>query len=137
MKPQLDWGVSPLYTSNKYAGSTDTKDLNINPANGIIQVRKMAPTNSGVILDDNTMQVSPNPTSGPISITFKVAEDTKATLGVSDMLGVQRIKLISGLISKGQFTYYTSLGDLSPGVYIATLVIENGKVLNSKIIKQN
>lgn len=137
LKPQLDWGVSPLYTSNKYASSTDTKDLNINPANGIIQVRKMAPTNSGVILDDNTMQVSPNPTSGPISITFKVAEDTKATLGVSDMLGVQRIKLISGPISKGQFTYYTSLGDLSPGVYIATLVIENGKVLNSKIIKQN
>ena len=97
----------------------------------------MAPTNSGVILDDNTMQVSPNPTSGPISITFKVAEDTKATLGISDMLGVQRIKLISGPISKGQFTYYTSLGDLSPGVYIATLIIENGKVLNSKIIKQN
>ncbi len=137
LKPQLEWGVSPLYTSNKYAGSTDTKDLNINPANGIIQVRKMSPAGSGVILDDNTMQVSPNPTSGPISITFKVAEDTKATLGVSDMLGVQRIKLISGPISKGQFTYYTSLGDLSPGVYIATLVIENGKVLNSKIIKQN
>jgi hypothetical protein len=137
LKPQLEWGVSPLYTSNKYAGSTDTKDLNINPANGIIQVRKMSPAGSGVILDDNTMQVNPNPTDGPISVTFKVAEDTKATLGISDMLGVQRIKLLSGPVSKGQFTYYTSLGDLSPGVYIATLVIENGKVLNQKIIKQN
>jgi hypothetical protein len=125
LKPQLEWGVSPLYTSNKYAGSTDTKDLNINPANGIIQVRKMSPAGSGVILDDNTMQVNPNPTDGPISVTFKVAEDTKATLGISDMLGVQRIKLLSGPVSKGQFTYYTSLGDLSPGVYIATLVIEN------------
>ena len=137
LKPQLEWGVSPLYTSNKYAGSTDTKDLNINPANGIIQVRKMSPAGSGVILDDNTMQVNPNPTDGPISVTFKVAEDTKATLGISDMLGIQRIKLLSGPVSKGQFTYYTSLGDLSPGVYIATLVIENGKVLNQKIIKQN
>jgi hypothetical protein len=137
LKPQLEWGVSPLYTSNKYAGSTNTKDLNINPANGIIQVRKMSPTNLGVILDDNTMQVSPNPTNGPISITFRVAEDTKATLGISDMLGVQRIKLLSGPVSKGQFTYYTSLGNLSPGVYIATLVIENGKVLYQKIIKQN
>ena len=137
MKPQLEWGVSPLYTSNKYAGSTDTKDLNINPANGIIQVRSMSPTNSGTILDDNTMRVFPNPTNGPISITFKVAEDTKATLGITDMLGVQRIKLLSGPVSKGQFTYYTSLGNLSPGVYIASLVIENGKVLNQKIIKQN
>ena len=137
LKPQLDWGVSPLYTSNKYAGSINTKDLNINPANGIIQVRKMSPISSGIILDDNTMQVYPNPTSGPITITFRVAEDTKATLGISDMLGVQRIKLISGPVSKGQFTYYTSLGNLSPGVYVASLVIENDKVLNQKIIKQN
>ena len=137
LKPQLDWGISPLYTSNKYAGSINTKDLNINPANGIIQVRKMSPISSGIILDDNTMQVYPNPTSGPITITFRVAEDTKATLGISDMLGVQRIKLISGPVSKGQFTYYTSLGNLSPGVYVASLVIENDKVLNQKIIKQN
>lgn len=136
LKPQADWGVSPLYTSSKFAGNVQSKDLSLSPSNNIIQVRKMSPTNIGKIIDVNTMEVYPNPTTGIIDITFNVEESTNATLTVYDMLGSLRIKVLSEPVAKGQYTYRADLGTLSAGVYTAKLMLDNKGVLVSKIIKQ-
>ena len=136
LKPQADWGVSPLFTSNKFAGNFTSKDLSITPSHNIIQVRKMSPTNIGRIIDANTMEVYPNPTTGIIDIVFNVEESTNATLAVYDMLGSLRIKVLDELVAKGQFTYRADLGNLSAGVYTAKLLLNNKGVLVSKIIKQ-
>ena len=136
LKPQADWGVSPLYTSNKFAGNLTSKDLSLTPSHNIIQVRKMSPSNIGKILDDNTMEVYPNPTTGIIDIVFNVEETTNATLAVYDMLGSMQIKVLEEVVAKGQFTYRADLGKLSAGVYTAKLLLDNKGVLVSKIIKQ-
>lgn len=136
LKPQADWGVSPLYTSSKFAGNVQSKDLSLSPSNNIIQVRKMSPTNIGKIIDANTMEVYPNPTTGIIDIVFNVEESTSATLAVYDMLGSLRIKVLSEPVAKGQYTYRADLGTLSAGVYTAKLLLDNKGVLVSKIIKQ-
>ena len=136
LKPQADWGVSPLYTSSKFAGNLSSKDLSLIPSNNIIQVRKVSPTNIGRIIDANTMEVYPNPTSGVIDITFNVEESTNASLSVYDMLGVLHIKVMAEPITKGQYTYRANLGKLSAGIYTAKLLLDNKGVLVSKIIKQ-
>ena len=136
LKPQADWGVSPLYTSSKFAGNVQSKDLSLSPSNNIIQVRKMSPTNIGKIIDANTMEIYPNPTTGIIDIVFNVEESTNASLAVYDMLGSLRIKVLSEPVAKGQYTYRADLGILSAGVYTAKLLLDNKGVLVSKIIKQ-
>ena len=136
LKPQADWGVSPLYTSSKFAGNVQSKDLSLSPSNNIIQVRKMSPTNIGRIIDANTMEVYPNPTTGIIDIVFNVEESTNATLSVYDILGSLRITVLSEPVAKGQYTYRADLGTLSAGIYTAKLLLDNKSVLVSKIIKQ-
>jgi len=136
LKPQADWGVSPLFTSNKFAGNFTSKDLSITPSHNIIQVRKLSPTNIGRIIDTNTMEIYPNPTTGVIDIVFNVEESTNATLAVYDILGSLRIKVLDEFIAKGQFTYRADLGNLSTGVYTAKLLLNNKGVFVSKIIKQ-
>ena len=136
LKPQADWGVSPLYTSSKFAGNVQSKDLSLSPSNNIIQVRKMSPTNIGRIIDANTMEVYPNPTTGIIDIIFNVEESTNATLSVYDILGSLRITVLSEPVAKGQYTYRADLGTLSAGIYTAKLLLDNKSVLVSKIIKQ-
>ena len=134
LKPQLDWNTSPLYTTEKYAGQTNSKDLSITPANGILQVFKMV---GGHILSNNTMEVYPNPTKGPITIGFKVSEPTLGSLKIFDVNGTLYMTVMEGNIPQGQYKYSTDLGSLSDGMYTATLVMENGKYITKKIIKQN
>ena len=134
LKPQSDWNTSPLYTTDKYAGQTNSKDLSITPANGILQVFKMV---GGHVLSENTMEVYPNPTSGPISIGFKVSQPILGSLRIYDVNGTLYITVMEGNIPQGQYKYSTDLGSLSDGMYVATLVMENGKYITKKIVKQN
>jgi hypothetical protein len=65
-----------------------------------------------------------------------VESSTNAYLDIYDVLGVKQIKVMSGPVVKGQFTYRTDLGKLAPGLYTAKLLLDNKGVLVSKIIKQ-
>lgn len=135
LKPQNEWGVSPLWTTRKFAGTTSYKDLEITPANGVLQV--MRASRAVVKVDENTLEVYPNPTDGPISIQFMVNEDTKADLTINDINGKTYINVLSEQLPAGQFRYSADLGMLTQGIYIAVLTIENGKIITKKIIKQN
>jgi len=134
LQPQTQWISSPLWTTDKFAGTTQSKDLTITPANGILQVFKMSP-GSGLILNDYTMEVYPNPTVGEINISFKVNEPTKAELKIYDINGKVFASVMEGQLPEGQFRYSADLGSVSTGIYTATLVMQNGKLITKKIIK--
>jgi hypothetical protein len=118
-QPQSTWAASPLWTTNKFAGNNQCKDMEITPTNGVIQVYKM--TMGGDLLGDNEMTVSPNPTSDFTTITFKVKQYGPVKLTINDMLGREYNVVVDGSIPKGKYSYMVDLGYLSPGVYVAHL----------------
>jgi hypothetical protein len=131
-QPQTLWEESPLYTSLKFAGTTDSKDLTITPTNGILQVLK---SNVGEVLG-NTIHVKPNPVLDEVTITFKIEETTNANLSVYDIVGRKLITIVEGQIPNGSYTYNENLGSLAPGLYMVTLTMEDGGTKVSKIVKQ-
>lgn len=132
-QPQNLWEESPLYTSLKFAGTTESKDLTITPTNGILQVLKME---GGKILNGNNMEVYPNPYQDEVTITFKVKETTNATLSVYDMVGRKLVTILDTQIPDGVYKYTENLGQLEPGVYVVKLNVENGVPSFKKIVKQ-
>ena len=131
-QPQTLWEDSPLYTSLKFAGTKDSKDLTITPTNGILQVLK---SNMGDV-NGNTIQVNPNPVVDEVTITLKVEETTIANLSIYDVVGRKLITILDGQLPNGEYTYNESLGTLKPGLYMVTLTMENGGTKVSKIVKQ-
>jgi len=131
-QPQNLWEDSPLYTSLKFAGNNEAKDLTITPTNGILQVLK---SNIGE-LNGNVISVYPNPVTTDVTITFEVKETTNANLSVYDMVGRKLVTILDTQIPNGQYTYNENLGQLEPGVYIVTLNVENETPKFEKIVKQ-
>jgi hypothetical protein len=134
LKPQLQWDNSPLYTTNKFAGNVNHLDLEITPTNGIIQVVKIS--NNVILIDNNSMEIIPNPVTDKVTIIFNVTEPTQATLTIKDLVGRTVMSILAGQVPEGQFQYNADLGKLAPGMYLATLSLENGKFIAEKLIKQ-
>jgi hypothetical protein len=132
-QPQLDWVESPLWTTDKYAGSLSHKDLEITPTNGILQVLK---SNIGDLISPNTLEIVPNPVVEDVTITFNVTSTTDAQLAVYDLQGRKIVTILEGQLPAGQYSYVKNLGKLSQGVYIVNLSLENENPINSKLIKQ-
>jgi hypothetical protein len=131
-QPQNLWEESPLYTSLKFAGTTQSKDLTITPTNGILQVLK---SNMGEVVG-NTISVVPNPVVDEVTISFEVKETTNANLSITDVVGRKLITILDGQLPNGEYTYVENLGSLDRGLYLVTLTMENGETKVSKIVKQ-
>jgi len=131
-QPQNLWEESPLYTSLKFAGTTQSEDLTITPTNGILQVLK---SNMGVMIG-NTISVVPNPVVDEVTISFEVKETTNANLSISDVVGRKLITILDGQLPNGEYNYVENLGSLERGLYLVTLTMENGETKVSKIVKQ-
>jgi hypothetical protein len=131
-QPQNLWEESPLYTSLKFAGTTSSNDLTITPTNGILQVLKSTMGD----VNGNSIEVFPNPTTSDITVTFKVDETTNANLSIYDVVGRKVITILDNQLPNGQYTYNENLGQLEPGLYMVTLMLENDGVKVSKVVKQ-
>jgi len=131
-QPQNLWEESPLYTSLKFAGTTQSKDLTITPTNGILQVLK---SNMGEVVG-NTISVVPNPVVDEVTISFEVKETTNANLSITDVVGRKLITILDGQLPNGEYSYVENLGSLDRGLYLVTLTMENGETKVSKIVKQ-
>jgi hypothetical protein len=131
-QPQNLWEESPLYTSLKFAGNSQSEDLTITPTNGILQVLKSTMGD----VNGNTIEVFPNPTTDEITVTFKVEETTNANLSIYDVVGRKVITILDGQLPDGQYTYNENLGHLEQGIYMVTLSLENEGVKVSKVVKQ-
>jgi hypothetical protein len=134
LKPQLQWDNSPLYTTNKFAGNMNHNDLEITPTNGIIQVVKIS--NNVILIDGNSMEIVPNPVTDKVTVIFNVTKPTQATLTIKDLVDRTVMNILAGQVPEGQFQYNADLGKLAPGMYLATLSLENGKFIAEKLIKQ-
>jgi hypothetical protein len=133
LQPQGEWLESPLYTTRKFAGDVASSDLSLTPTNGILQVLKAV--GAGVI-DDNSIEVFPNPFNQEVTMTFKVNATTDANLAVYDIYGKKIVTVLSGPLPEGQFTYTTNLGKLADGIYVVTLTSDTNTPLFEKIVKQ-
>ena len=131
-QPQNLWEESPLYTSLKYAGNAQSKDLTITPTNGVLQVLKSTIGN----VNGNSIEVFPNPTTDEITVTFEVEETTNANLSIYDVVGRKVITILDGQLPNGKYTYNENLGQLERGLYMVTLNLENEGVKVSKVVKQ-
>jgi len=131
-QPQTLWEESPLYTSLKFAGNVQSKDLTVTPTNGILQVLK---SNMGQVIG-NTISVKPNPVVDEVTISFEVKETTNANLSITDFVGRKLITIFDTQLPNGEYNYVENLGSLERGLYLVTLTMENGETKVSKIVKQ-
>ena len=130
-KPQSEWASAALWTGEKYVGDNVSKDMNITPAMGIVEVRKMAyrPRISSDVFE---LRASPNPNDGDMSIAFNLVEEGKTELAIFNMQGQKIATIVNESMPKGEYLYSVKLL-LPEGMYFAT-VNNNGNFATSKIL---
>ncbi len=134
LQPQSAWTESPIWTTEKYAGNTASKDLEITPTNGILQVVK---SSVGGVIDANTIEIYPNPVLDDVIITFNVENaSADAHLAVYDLQGRKVVTILSGQLPAGQYTYVKNLGRLASGMYVLNLSTETNAPIVEKLIKE-
>lgn len=133
-KPQDQWGTAALWTGAKYVGDASSKDMNIRPTNGVVEVRKVI--NPVRIGDLESILVFPNPTKGPIQFQFQVKDQGDVQVNVKDVLGREVSKILDKKMPSGKYTYVADLSELSEGFYILTVTTtettQQSKIIISK-----
>jgi hypothetical protein len=121
-KPQDEWTTAAVWTAEKYAGDKTSQDLNITPAMGIVQVRRV----KGAIGIDElpSLLVFPNPTQDEVVIEFKIKEETNTELGMSDLVGRKVMQMLNERMPAGKYKYVTDLRRLDNGMYLLYLRTE-------------
>ena len=132
-KPQDQWGSSPLWTTNKFAGDDNCKDISIRPANGVLVVYRMANPNTHLPLD--MMDVYPNPSSDYITTRFNIVKEGNVSLVVCGIDGREVKVVMSDIMPKGEYQYKADIGFLTPGNYYVILK-RSDKEIASKFVKQ-
>lgn len=130
-KPQDEWVVSPLYTTRKFVGDAQSKDMNITPTNGVLEVKMIQ--GGGLVSEFNELIIYPNPTRDNVYINFNVNYKGNVNLVVKSIDGRTVANVINQQMPKGNYTYSANLSSLAEGVYFATL-IGDGDFLVGKIL---
>jgi hypothetical protein len=130
-KPQDEWGTAALWTGPKYVGGNDSRDMNITPAMGVIEVRRI---NKPVKLSqlDNIL-VFPNPTEGEVMIQFRVEQESKTEVLVSDVVGRKVMEVVNTKMPSGEYKYVVNLTPLANGFYLVSVKTDT-QISTSKII---
>jgi hypothetical protein len=133
-KPQDSWATAALWTGAKYVGDKNSKDMNITPAMGVIEVRRI---NKGTIsLNDlNSIIVFPNPTEGDVQVQFRIKEDGYVDMSISDEVGRRIQTLLKENMPAGKYKYLAKLDSLADGIYVLSVTTDT-ESLHSKIIVQ-
>jgi len=130
-QPQNQWNTAVLWTSDKYVGDREAKDMNITPAMGVVEVKKMGFT---PVIDKNRIDltIAPNPSDGNYQIAFNIIEEGKTEVFVYDVYGKKVGTIVSGVMPAGQYLYSAKLS-LANGFYY-TVVNNNGFQAMSKTL---
>lgn len=135
LKPQDEWGKSPLYTTRKFAGDASARDMVITPTNGMVSVLRVM--GGGFNIGDEEFEIYPNPTQGEIQVIFSVKEDTRATVSIYTLDGKNVIEIINEQVPEGKYRYSADLGFLTPGTYTAILQTASDNRITAKRIIKN
>jgi hypothetical protein len=118
-KPQNEWGTAAIWTGPKFVGDVNAKDLNVTPAMGIVEVRRIK--NFTVIKGLEKLIVFPNPTQGEVVVEFKVVTDSEVELNVNNLIGQRVLEIINQRMPEGEYKYLVKLDQLANGMYIMSL----------------
>ena len=130
-KPQTEWATAAIWTGPKYVGGSDARDMNITPAMGVIEVRKIK---KPVKLNDlENILIFPNPTDGEIMIQFRVDQESETEVAVSDLVGRKVMEVINTKMPAGEYKYVVNLTQLTDGFYLVSVKTDT-KISTSKII---
>ena len=130
-KPQDEWGTAALWTGPKYVGGNDSRDMNITPAMGVIEVRRI---NKPVKLSQlENVLIFPNPTEGEVMIQFRVEQESETEVIVSDAVGRKVMEVVNTKMPSGEYKYVVNLTPLSNGFYLVSVKTDT-KISTSKII---
>jgi hypothetical protein len=130
-KPQSEWGSAAIWTGPKFVGGNDARDMNITPAMGVIEVRRI---NKPVKLSqlDNIL-VFPNPTEGEVMIQFRVEQESETEVLVSDVVGRKVMEIVNTKMPSGEYKYVVNLTQLTNGFYLVSVKTDT-QLSTSKII---
>lgn len=134
LTPQSDWNASPLWVTRKYAGNSIATDLIINPTHGEVKIMHISPGYLNLL--GNKIIVYPNPVDDKIMVAFEVPEKENITLSIYDINGKLVVDLMKTNMPKGKYQYTYDIGELSAGLYVATLNIKASQIATAKIIKK-
>jgi hypothetical protein len=130
-KPQDEWGSAAIWTGPKYVGGNDARDMNITPAMGVIEVRRI---NKPIKLNDiENILVFPNPTDGEVMVQFRVDQESETEVIVSDLVGRKVMDVINTKMPAGEYKYVVNLTKLNDGFYLMSVKTDT-KISTSKII---
>ena len=129
-KPQDSWATAAIWTSEKYVGDKNARDMNITPTMGIIEVRRKGTVNLNQV---ESLIAFPNPTEGAIQVQFKIAEESDVNLSLYNEVGQMVQNILDKRMPVGSYRYSVDLQRLPDGVYILTLKTEK-QILDSKLL---
>jgi hypothetical protein len=129
-KPQDSWATAAIWTSEKYVGDKEAKDMNITPTMGIIEVRKKGTVNFNQVEE---LVAFPNPSEGAIQVQFKLVEESDVNLSLYNQIGQLVQNILDKRMPVGSYRYSVDLERLPDGVYILTLKTEK-QILDSKLL---
>ena len=130
-KPQSEWGSAAIWTGPKFVGGDDARDMNITPAMGVIEVRRI---NKPVKLNElGEVIIFPNPTQGEVMVQFKVEQESQTEVSVSDLIGREVMEVINTKMPAGEYKYLVNLTLLDNGFYLMSVKTDT-KISTSKII---
>lgn len=130
-KPQTEWGTAALWTGPKYVGGNDSRDMNITPAMGVVEVRRIkTPT---TLKKFDQVIVFPNPTDGYVYLQFKIEDESQTEISVNDLVGRKVVDVLNTKMPKGEYSYLVNLTPLNNGFYLMSVKTDD-KISTSKII---
>jgi hypothetical protein len=130
-KPQDSWATAAIWTGPKYVGGNDARDMNITPAMGVVEVRRVK---KPIKLDElKDLLVFPNPNDGIINVQFRVEQESQTEVMVSDLIGRKVMEVLNTKMPAGEYKYVVNLTKLEDGFYFLSVKTDT-KISTSKII---
>ena len=130
-KPQAEWSSAAIWTGPKFVGGNDARDMNITPAMGVIEVRRV---NKPVKLSElKDLIVFPNPNDGVVNLQFRVDQESQTEVLVSDLVGRKVMDVLNTKMPAGDYKYVINLTQLDNGFYLVSIKTDT-KISTSKII---
>jgi len=77
----------------------------------------------------------PNPTTGKITVPFKIASSSEVQISVLDLTGKEVLSEQLGVLNSGNYDHAINVSNLNKGHYIVAIKTTNGS-LATKIVKQ-
>jgi hypothetical protein len=130
-KPQAEWSSAAIWTGPKFVGGNDARDMNITPAMGVIEVRRINKPVKLSKLED--IIVFPNPNDGIVNLQFRVEQESQTEVLVSDLVGRKVMDVLNTKMPAGDYKYVVNLTQLDNGFYLVSIKTDT-KISTSKII---